>query len=480
MDPWAVKRGQLPWKTDKGELNFVIDCRAVALGVRSARDHYFVNPIDSKFVRTIIEGEDEETGSISTWVMSGWANYKRNNYMGEHGRHPDGAWMFTGSINPERGVFEYSVSAARMVGISDEWSRVQLYDHIFDLLCEYARAIGMDLESAARGIRGFHVSVVSRKNKETRERITVYEGTGMIQFAQRWMLEGALNFPGIKVPSRSGRYSREFFLEPSFREFDIVSQLADRYEDDFTPRVDVTGDPNVFRDPSGRWDDPCSQWEPERYERLIGRSGGGVIIDHLLDPISRDEVSESRDEAMEAVDAPGMGYTPQGELREIPEESAPSDGEVSARGPPSVAEGTVVTAAEAIESQAKGMVIATAEEPGAPVEGAPACDSPDERIIRGTRMLASPAVSQDFRGRAGSPAWSGSISRGPISDHASWHVLNSLRRWMGSEMPNPETGEIEAQGDDRATSSRQGFSGTTVAWDANETSESRNAGPSGE
>ena len=52
VDPWAVKRGQLPWKTDKGELNFVIDCRAVALGVRSARDHYFVNPIDSKFVAT--------------------------------------------------------------------------------------------------------------------------------------------------------------------------------------------------------------------------------------------------------------------------------------------------------------------------------------------------------------------------------------------------------------------------------------------
>ena len=205
-----------------------------------------------------------------------------------------------------------------------------------------------------------------------------------------------------------------------------------------------------------------------------------MFIDPVPDPISRDEVSESRDEPMEAVDGPGMGYTPQGELRDIDEGSAPSEGGASARGPPPVAEGTVVSAAEAIESQAKGIIIATAEEPGAPVEGLPAASSPEERIVRGTRMLASPAISQDFRGLAGSPAWSGSISRGPVSDQASWYVLNSLRRWMGSTMPDPETGEIEARGDDSATSSRRGFSGTTVAWDAMQTNEPNNAGPSGE
>jgi len=156
--------------------------------------------------------------------------------------------------------------------------------------------------------------------------------------------------------------------------------------------------------------------------------------------------------------------------RAVDEGGAPSEGERSAREPPPVTEGTVVTAAEAIEAQAKGVVIATAEEPGVPVEGEPVRgrigEVDDSPIVPGTMMLASPAISQDFRGLPGSPAWSGSISRGPVPDQQSWKVLNSIRRWVGSEMPNPETGELEATGDDRATSSRQGFSGTTVAWDA--------------
>ena len=201
-------------------------------------------------------------------------------------------------------------------------------------------------------------------------------------------------------------------------------------------------------------------------------------LDAFANPISRDEVSESRDEPMEAVDGPGMGYTPQGDLRDIDEGSAPSEGGAPVRGPPPVAEGTVVSAAEAIESQAKGIIIATAEEPGAPVEGSPAASSPG--IVRGTRMLASPAVSQDFRGLAGSPAWSGSMSRGPVSDRSSWYVLSSLRSWMGSTLPDPETGEIAAGEDDRATTSRRGFDGTTVAWDAMHANEPNDEAPTGE
>ena len=80
----------------------MIDCRAVGLGVRTARDHYFINPIDSKFVITIMEATDETSGTITTWIKSGWAAYKRQWYRGEHGRHPDGAVLFTGEINPER------------------------------------------------------------------------------------------------------------------------------------------------------------------------------------------------------------------------------------------------------------------------------------------------------------------------------------------------------------------------------------------
>ena len=148
--------------------------------------------------------------------------------------------MFTGLINPEIGVAEYSIVAARIVGISDEWSRCQLYDHFFDLLCEAARATGKDLEEAVHGSRAFHVNTVSRRVSRF-ERITVYEWRGMIQFSRRWMLEAALNFPGIRVPARTG-----------IREFDLPAQMNERYEGDFTPRVDVEGDPNVFRDPSGR------------------------------------------------------------------------------------------------------------------------------------------------------------------------------------------------------------------------------------
>ena len=33
----------------------------------------------------------------------------------------------------------------------------------------------------------------------------------------------------------------------------------------------VEGYPSVFRDPSGRWGTPCSQWDPERYRRFTGK-----------------------------------------------------------------------------------------------------------------------------------------------------------------------------------------------------------------
>ena len=104
-DPWSQKRGRLPWKNSHGEVNFVIDCRAVGLGIRTARDHYFVNPIDSKFVIQIVEARDDQSGAVAAWVRSGWSVYKREWYRGEHGRHPDGAILYTGTINPERGIF---------------------------------------------------------------------------------------------------------------------------------------------------------------------------------------------------------------------------------------------------------------------------------------------------------------------------------------------------------------------------------------
>ena len=47
-------------------------------------------------------------------------------------------------------------------------------------------------------------------------------------------------------------------------------------------------------------------------------------------------------------------------------------------------------------------------------------------------------------------------------------------------MPDPETGEIAASGDDRATTSRRGFDGTTVAWDAVQANEPNNETPTGE
>ena len=33
----------------------------------------------------------------------------------------------------------------------------------------------------------------------------------------------------------------------------LVAQAAEKWEDDFTPRVDLEGNPNIFRDPSGKW-----------------------------------------------------------------------------------------------------------------------------------------------------------------------------------------------------------------------------------
>ena len=72
------------------------------------------------------------------------------------------------------------------------------------------------------------------------------------------------------------------------------------------------------------------------------------------------------------------------------------------------------------------------------------------------------------------------MSRGPVSDRSSWYVLSSLRSWMGSTLPDPETGEIAAGEDDRATTSRREFGGTTVAWDAAHANEPNDEAPTGE
>ena len=61
-DPWAEKRGRMPWKNGFGEINYVIDCRAESVNVRTWRGHYFVNPIDSRLVYQLVEAIDEGKG----------------------------------------------------------------------------------------------------------------------------------------------------------------------------------------------------------------------------------------------------------------------------------------------------------------------------------------------------------------------------------------------------------------------------------
>ena len=304
------------------------------------------------------------------------------------------------------------------------------------------------------------------------ERITLYEGTGVIQFSRRWMLEAGLNCPGIRVPSRTGTYAREFYLEPSFQEFDLVGQMGEREEDDFTPRVDVEGYPSVFRDPSGRWGTPCSQWDPERYRRFTGKDPVTVeenprVVGELVAP---GVVEVNREDAGDVLRALDQFDAEVSALRES-ERAEPS------RGSEAPIEGNVISAAEAIENVAKGGVVAEAVDPSAPVVGEPLrtsgglggrdSDAGEEASNVGTGPLASPVVSQDFRGLPGSPAWSGnlSISRGPVSDAGSYSLLSSLHRWVGFSAPDRETEELGEGRGNIAPTSRSGFQGTTVAFD---------------